>query len=297
MSYYGNDENDSTRSAGGQYHNHPFADLDQQKEAGVKEGDSFGVSLGKVDNHRRNHNLDPLTGEKRTTFFLKDPEGDPSQILQVLGSLIKKILWTTAIVISIGGVGVGALVAGRSMDGPTLAARAGQGEFASYQPAPLSKYFPENDLATPVDPAAFVAAVHAVKPGKGEEDMKRRARPIQGIAYRCMRQPGCRDVVAKLDPKLGAVLPRAASSFFFDLAKAGNEDAIRDICLFAAKFGTSYKDLLIAHSFCSQANYERKNSKAGVEAHSMLENSWAYRRARIYDWADEFQYRLKHPSH
>lgn len=304
MSYYGSDDNDPNRSAGGQFYNHLNANIDEQWVAGVNSNDNYMTAHLKTEDYRRRNNQDLFTGvplpaktyggtSGGSTYHHSSSGSDDSQIGEVLGSLIKMILWVAVAVFLAAGAGVGAIIAGRSMDGPTLTARAAQGEFASYQPAPLSKYFGEKELASPIEPAGFVAAFHGVKKGS---DMKKAVRPVQGMAYRCMLQPGCRDGVAKLDPELGRLLPRAAGNFLLEPSKAGREDATRDACLFAAKFGTSYKDLLTAFNFCSQANYEHKGTKAGAEAMSLLYNSWAFNRAHFYDLADQYQYGLEHAS-
>lgn len=56
------------------------------------------------------------------------------------------------------------------------------------------------------------------------------------------------------------------------------------MCLFALKYGTSYRDVLAAHSLCNDALSMNKRSLAASKALDSLENSWALRRARVYDY-------------
>jgi hypothetical protein len=303
MSFYG-DDNDPNRSAGGQFYNHNNAGIGEQWAAGVHHGDNYSSAHAKTEMYRRANNLDLFTGVPLPPKTYGAGSGgssyypvhrDASQFGEVLKGLFKVLMWLVALVVVLGAIVVGALFAGRSMDAPTLASQAARGEFASYQPAPLSKFFTAKELSAPVDPAVWVAALHGLRPNKSDPRLAR-LRRLQGEAYRCMMQAGCRDEVARLDPKLGQLLPRAAGAYLFEPAKAGDEDATRDLCLFAVKSGTSYKDILQARDFCSSANNLNRNSKAGAQASAMLAGSWAVRRARFYGFADEVQYRGEHPS-
>lgn len=311
MSFHG-DDYDSNRNSGGQITNHTTSSVGEQWSAGVNHNDSYTTADNKIETYRRANNLNPYTGVPLPPPIYVGGSGGfmgsggSSQLpshgggdgeswfgAALKGLFMALIFWPAVVAIVLGAIAAAAVFAGRSMDAPTLAAQVAGREFALYQLTPLSKLFPEKVLATPVDPAGFVSAMRAGT-NKTAKSQTARLRQLQGQAYRCMFQPGCRAEVARVDPFIGQTLPRIAGGFLVELAKAGNEDATRDLCFFAIKAGTSYKDLLEAGKLCAWANVVNKGSKAGTEALDLLENSWPMRRAWAYGWADELQNQWTH---
>ena len=304
MSYYGNDSN---RTDGGQFHNHANANIWEQANAGVNHNDSYNTAHYKTMNHRTSMGLDPYTGlapMNPNTYTggytgggsswstSSGGEIDESQIGQVLWGVIKFIfLWPLAIAIVLGVTAAALVFAGKSFESSTLAAKAAQGEFAGYQPTPLPVLFAAKDIATPIDPESFLAAMRAFKPNKKADPKMLRSRILMGQAYRCAMQAGCREAIAKLEPVVGANLLRTAGGYFADQVKAGNENAARDMCLTAVKVGTSYEDILTARNLCREAVLLNPKSRMALQLLQKLDQSWAVRRAQAYDYAAEAQWR------
>ena len=304
MSYYSNDSN---RTDSGQFYSHTNANVWEQAAAGVNHNDSYDTAHYKTMNHRTSMGLDPYTGLApmnpniyiggytgggRSRGTSSGGEVDESQFWQVMWGVIKFIfLWPLAIAIVLGAVAAALVFAGKSFEGSTLAAQAAQGEFAGYQPTPLPLLFAAKDIATPIDPESFLAAMRAFKPNKKVDPKMLRSRILMGQAYRCAMQAGCREAVAKLEPVAGLNLLRTAGGYFAAQVKAGNEDAARDMCLLAVKAGTAYQDLLTAQNLCREAVLLNPKSRMALQLLRKLDQSWAVRRAEAYDYAAEVQWR------
>jgi len=301
MSYYDNDQN---RSYGGQFYNHTNANIGEQWVAGVNPNDSYMSAHIKTEMYRRANNLDPYTGALLPTTKYGGSTGlnyhcssaggtDFSQFLLDFCGLLKAVIfWPIGMAIIVGFVVFGILKVGQKIDAPTLAARVSQDTFASYHLTPLTDFFSEKELAIPVEPEKFLASLHTFKHNKKADSKMKRAHAISGQAYRCFLQNACRESIAKLDPVASENLPHIASGFFSDMVKAGNEDATRDMCLFAVKNGTSYKDMIAARNVCGEALYFNGNSIVGAQISSVMNDLWSMRRAELYKYADELELRL-----
>lgn len=277
MSFY--DHSDPNRSEGGQLFYQPTS-IAEQAIAGVFHGDNASTAQFKVENQRRSMGLDPLTGLAPLAVGVGSTfhgggryPVDGSQVGTILWRVLKAIvLWPAAIALALGAVACAAALVGMKFDAPSLAARAAQGEFADYQP-PLASLFSERELATPIKPAVLYAAFRSYKGLKASDSKGIRAHALMGQAYRCVLQPGCREGVAQIDEGFGSRLPREASGFFADRVKNGDEQATRDMCLFAVKAGSSYLDMVEGRNLCAAANALGKESKAGQQALTRIEGS------------------------
>jgi hypothetical protein len=199
------------------------------------------------------------------------------------------VLWPIAVAMVFAVVGIGAAAIGRVVEGPGLAAKVARVEFANYQLSPLSARFSAKDLSTPIDPPSLAAALRAHKPDKKADPKQLRAAALMAQAYRCMLQEGCRSGLAKVEPEAAANLPYLAAGFLQPLAAKGDASAARDMCLFAIKLGTGYRDAEISRRNCFQAIYASRQSAPAKEVGSKMDDSWSMKRAEVYAFVGELQ--------
>ena len=206
-----------------------------------------------------------------------------------LGKLIEAaILWPAIIAIALGTIVLGLfglLMLCKSLDGPTLTARAAKNEFGYFQPAPLTSRFTAKEVASPVEPDSLLAVWEATLAKKATVPERE---ALAGLAYRCMFQEGCRDSLTKLDAVRGAGLPKLAAVFLGRLAKSGDASAARDLCMFSINAGSSYKDMLTTRYLCGIP--QSKDPVVVAEnrkAYSQIEGAWSMQRAQIYFYIDQ----------
>ena len=158
---------DPSRNSDGQFHAHTAANatVGDQFIAGVNRDDNYQTAQWKVEQHRRLNGLDPYTGLAPLVplngSIGHGPYTAPRRpggtgILVALGKLIKvAILWPAAIAIALGAIALGLfglVMLCKSLDGPTLTARAAKNEFGYYKPVPLTSRFTAKEVASPVKP-------------------------------------------------------------------------------------------------------------------------------------------------
>jgi hypothetical protein len=291
---------DPSRNDAGQFYAHTAANatVGQQFIAGVNQSDNYQTAQWKVEQHRRLNGLDPYTGLVPLVplngsighgpYIAPSRPGGTGSVV-ALGKLIKvAILWPAAIAIALGVIVLGLfglLMLCKSLDGPTLTARAAKNEFGYFQPVPLTSRFTAKELASPVKPASLLAMWEATLAKKATVPERE---SLAGLAYRCMFQEGCRDGLTKLDAGRGAGLPRLAAVFLGRLAKSGDPSAARDLCLFSINAGSSYKDMLTARYLCGIPQSKDPVAVAeNLKAYSQIEGAWSMQRAQIYVYIDK----------